>query len=202
VNGYYAPIIPPENVNARASVNRFAQPPKNAPQDVLARFQHQVTASRERVRPYGLGDNAVNYHRWMERYEVDREAVNLIAGNPYYGYKKYLVEAAPTRYKSLGWVAKELLVCGAGKSTLVNYAGWPRSVPNMERVRAITSNYPRQKGEVAEMDQGDVNIVHDIMRRLIVNYNAQAMEAIWRGERRGGTRINSHCEETTPYNQI
>jgi hypothetical protein len=77
-----------------------------------------------------------------------RIAVDLIDGNPYYGFRKNLGEAASTRYKSLGWVSKELLVKGAGKGTLANYAGWPRIVLNMERVRHIIANYLCRRSEL------------------------------------------------------
>jgi hypothetical protein len=104
----------------------------------------------------------------------------LIGGNPYYGFKKNIGEAASTRYKYLGWVAKELLIRGAGKGTLSSYQGWPRTVPNHDRVRQMIDDYLRRLGEEDEFADGDVNASHAMLTAVIPNYNPAVNEAIWR----------------------
>jgi hypothetical protein len=78
-----------------------------------------------------------------------------------------LGEAASTRYKSLGWVSKELLVKGSGKSTLANYAGWLRTVPYLRR------------SEAAAIGEGDLTVCHAVMTRLIRDYNRAAYQNVW-----------------------
>jgi hypothetical protein len=107
-------------------------------------------------------------------------AARLIDGNPYYGFKKNVGEAASTRYKYLGWVAKELLVRGAGKGTLSNYQGWPRTVPNHDRVRQVIDDYLRHRGKEAAFEDTDIQVSHAMLNAVVPNYDAAAIEAIWR----------------------
>jgi hypothetical protein len=96
----------------------------------------------------------------LERYCI---AVNLIGNNPYFRYKKDIGEAVSTRYKNLGWVAKELLIRGAGKSSLVGYVGWPRTVPNHDRVKRIIDTFLRHLGETDVVAQADMDAAHSIL---------------------------------------
>jgi hypothetical protein len=91
-------------------------------------------------------------------------AVQLIQWNEYFGLKKNLGEASSTRYKYLGWVSKELLICGAGKG----YQGWPRTVPNHDCVSRIIQDYLRDKGETEEIDEADVAVCVNLFQRLVV----------------------------------
>jgi hypothetical protein len=111
--------------------------------------------------------------------EKFRIAVNLIDGNPYYGFKKNIGEAASTRYKSLGWVSKELLIRGAGKGTLAKYAGWPRTIPNIERVRHSIDNYLHRRLEAAAIEEGDLTVCHAVMSKIIRDYNPAAYQVVW-----------------------
>jgi hypothetical protein len=109
----------------------------------------------------------------------------LIQENEYYGFREDLGEAASTRYKSLGWVAKELLIQGAGKGTLAQYQGWPRTVPNHDRVRQLVTDYLRRKGDRAEADAADYATAYTMLDAVIENYDRRHQQEIWsrtRGE--------------------
>jgi hypothetical protein len=109
-------------------------------------------------------------------------ASEMIGNNPYYGFKKNLGEAASTRYRSLGWVAKELMIRGAGRASLTGYAGWPRAIPSMERVRQIIDSYLHRRAEAAIVEEAHIAMANDLLDACIENNDRDAMAAIWRNE--------------------
>lgn len=56
-------------------------------------------------------------------------AVQLVGDNTYYGYRRDLGPVSSTHYKTLGYIAYQLLLRGNGMQTLTGYKGWPRNVP-------------------------------------------------------------------------
>uniref|UniRef100_A0AAT9JPY5 Nucleocapsid protein n=1 Tax=Nasutitermes takasagoensis chuvirus 1 TaxID=3133479 RepID=A0AAT9JPY5_9VIRU len=109
-------------------------------------------------------------------------AANLIDGNPYYGFRKNIGEAASTRYKNLGWVAKELLIKGAGKGTLANYQGWPRNVPHQERLARIIREYLQGKAEVGAVADADLAVANDLLASVVPNFVRGVYDDVWRPE--------------------
>lgn len=51
-------------------------------------------------------------------------ALTRVAGNPYYGYNQDLQEVRSTLYKSIGYIAKELMVKVDGDNNINAYQGW------------------------------------------------------------------------------
>ena len=107
-------------------------------------------------------------------------AARLIDHNPYYGFRKNIGEAASTRYKNLGWVGKELLIQGAGKGTLRNYQGWPRNVPNQERLSRIIREYLQDKAEAGIVGDGDIAISNQALTSSIPNFIEGTYDGVWR----------------------
>lgn len=57
-----------------------------------------------------------------------RVALNTVGNNVYYGFRRDLGVVKSTNFKSLGYIAKELLVRADGRVTLNRYMGWARSI--------------------------------------------------------------------------
>lgn len=83
-------------------------------------------------------------------------AAQAIANNEYYGYRKDLGPVVSTRYRNVGYIAKELIVKVAGEYQLNLYQGWARKpafqvtidqeIINFENTLAqtILANVPQQ----------------------------------------------------------
>nr|QPL15389.1 nucleoprotein [Neuropteran chu-related virus OKIAV150] len=69
------------------------------------------------------------------------QAVGFVNGNQYFGFRRDLGPARSTLFKSLGYVAKELLVKIGGMNSLNSYLGWPRNVPEKGLVDQIIATY-------------------------------------------------------------
>lgn len=72
-------------------------------------------------------------------------AMAAVGNNKYYGYRHNLGPVRSTLYKSIGYVAKEILVKVGGEQSLNNYAGWPRGVQFQAAVDGIIANYERYR---------------------------------------------------------
>lgn len=71
-------------------------------------------------------------------------ALNAVGNNVYYGFRKDLGVVKSTNFKSLGYVAKELLVRADGRVTLNRYMGWARSIKFKQAVDEMIVNYVGQ----------------------------------------------------------
>lgn len=76
-------------------------------------------------------------------------AVEAVGNNPFYGYRKNLGVVRSTKYKSIAYVAKQLLIIVGGQSSLRFYQGWATRVPDKEAVDIMITQYERDHGEVA-----------------------------------------------------
>lgn len=65
----------------------------------------------------------------------------LIGNNEYYGFKRDMGAARLTLYKSLGYVARELLVRINGERTLMRYAGLAGNIKNKNALDLLISQY-------------------------------------------------------------
>jgi len=62
---------------------------------------------------------------------VVAQAIKRIKENPFVGYSRNLEDISSTKYKSIGYIAKELLIKGNLPDTrsLSSYRGWPSTIP-------------------------------------------------------------------------
>lgn len=67
-------------------------------------------------------------------WENYRIALTTVGNNVYYGFRKELGMVKSTNFKSLGYIAKELLVRGDGRITLNRYMGWARSIKFKQQI--------------------------------------------------------------------
>lgn len=102
-------------------------------------------------------------------------ACAAINHNEYYGFKKDLGVAVSTRYKNLGWVAKELLVRGMGKTSLTDYMGWPSRVPHQATVMDIIRRYLDHKGEEGTVAEADIVLAARICAYADPQFNRAQM---------------------------
>jgi hypothetical protein len=118
-------------------------------------------------------------------------AAGLIDHNPYYGFKKDIGAAASTRYKNLGWVAKELMIRGAGKGTLAAYQGWPRNVPNQKRLARIIREYLNGKAEFSILADADMIAANNLLESVVPNFIRGQYDEVWRPEEDEDNRNNN-----------
>nr|QQP18725.1 putative nucleoprotein [Soybean thrips chu-like virus 2] len=69
------------------------------------------------------------------------EAVVAVGGNGYYGFNPDLGPAKSTRFKSLAWLCKEILIRYAGKETLARYQGWTRRPQHQDALRELIEEF-------------------------------------------------------------
>lgn len=75
-------------------------------------------------------------------------ARTVIGNNLYYGFRRDMGQARSTLYKSLGYVAKELLVKINGERTLLRYAGLRGNIKNKNALDRLIGNFVEQYVEV------------------------------------------------------
>ncbi|UOW66030.1 nucleoprotein [odonatan chu-related virus 136] len=81
-------------------------------------------------------------------------AWSLIRSNIYYGFKRDLKEASSQSFKSLAYVAKELLIQVGGQNGLRSYRGWTRTPAVKAQLDDIITQYIAGLGvEDAELDE-------------------------------------------------
>lgn len=72
------------------------------------------------------------------------DALKVVGDNLYYGFRKNLGVATATHYKSLGYVAKELLIRVNGENNLKGYQGWTKRVALQTQIDDLIQNYARK----------------------------------------------------------
>ncbi|KAG5870157.1 hypothetical protein JTB14_032449 [Gonioctena quinquepunctata] len=82
-------------------------------------------------------------------------AVQTVGGNQYYGFRKDLGDAKSTHFKSLAWVAKELLIKAGGKTSLSRYSGWVGLIAHQNAITDKIDAYVR--GLAASITEEMVN---------------------------------------------
>ncbi|KAG0720648.1 hypothetical protein GWK47_048102 [Chionoecetes opilio] len=70
-------------------------------------------------------------------------AIAAVGDNRFYGYKKDLGAVRSTQYKSLGYIAKELMVKVSGEASLNRHAGFTRSTAFKATIDKMVVNYLR-----------------------------------------------------------
>ncbi|KAG5871292.1 hypothetical protein JTB14_030414 [Gonioctena quinquepunctata] len=82
-------------------------------------------------------------------------AVRTVGGNQYYGFRKELGDAKSTNFKSLAWVAKELLIKAGGKTSLSRYSGWVGLIAHQNAITDRIDAYVRGKAEAITPEMVD-----------------------------------------------
>lgn len=82
-------------------------------------------------------------------------AVTEVNGNEWYGFNKDLGIVRSTKYKSLGWIAKELLYRVGGDNFIRSYGGWPSRIPHQGRVDVLISAYETRRSQAPTDDEID-----------------------------------------------
>lgn len=77
-------------------------------------------------------------------YEAAR---TLIRDNLYFGFRRDMGAARSTLYKSIGYVARELLVRINGERTLLRYAGLGGNIKNKNALDRLILNYVEQRSD-------------------------------------------------------
>lgn len=68
-------------------------------------------------------------------------AIAAVGGNLFYGFRRDLGPARSTQFKSLAWVAKELLVKADAKISLNRYMGWAARVAHQDEIVELIDAY-------------------------------------------------------------
>lgn len=89
-----------------------------------------------------------------------RIAVAKVGTNAYYGFSKDLMEVRSTKYKSLAWIAKELLAKIGGDRRIGAYKGWPSRIAHQPTVDGLIADYEARRGAAA-INQHDPRLVAD-----------------------------------------
>lgn len=87
-------------------------------------------------------------------------ATEAVGSNLYYGFAQDLGVAKASGYKSIGWVAKELLVHLEGDRALNNYQGWARGPANSGIIKKIVDDYLKDNADKAVLEQDEVGKAH------------------------------------------
>lgn len=75
-------------------------------------------------------------------------ATKAVKDNPYYGFRHDLASVRSTKYKSIAWVAKELLMEYNGeRGTLKNYAGWIKHPISETELQKLIDDYGKFRSE-------------------------------------------------------
>lgn len=68
-------------------------------------------------------------------------ATQVIGDNAWYGFSKNLGQVAATKYRILGYIAKELFVKVGGDQPLSRYQGWTNSIPHRAAIDRMIAAY-------------------------------------------------------------
>lgn len=74
-------------------------------------------------------------------------AFQRVAGNPYYGYNQDLQEVRSTLYKSLGYIAKELMMRVDGDNNINSYQGWTNQIRMKAHFDLAIAEYERWEAQ-------------------------------------------------------
>lgn len=83
-------------------------------------------------------------------------ALTAVNGNRYYGFKQDLGVVKSTNFKSLTWVAKELLIKIKGEGGLKQYQGWTRQPEHKGILQALIDDYVTQHETTLNMAEVSV----------------------------------------------
>lgn len=95
-------------------------------------------------------------------WENYRVALTTVGNNVYYGFRKELGIVKSTNFKSLGYIAKELLVRGDGRVSLNRYMGWARSIKFRQQIDQMILDFinriAAQEVDIEDRQAPDVDL--------------------------------------------
>jgi len=95
-------------------------------------------------------------------------ARNIVGNNLYYGFKRDMGAARSTLYKSIGYVAWELLVKINGERTLLRYAGLTGNIKNKQALDRLIEQYiNRYIAEDIEETEEERAVLHVMFNSLL-----------------------------------
>lgn len=98
------------------------------------------------------------------------KALQAVRGNPFYGYKKSLGEAASANYKGIAWIARQLLMRSGGNDTLEGCKGFAETIPNQSSIEKMIRAELSKQAEAYE--QGlSLSPDWDQVRELVDEYS-------------------------------
>lgn len=97
-------------------------------------------------------------HQYPSDWINFEQALDAVKNNPWYGYRKDIGFAKASGLKNLAWVAKELLIQGAGDDALRRYKGWIRRPPQSEKMTYLIRKFLGSPVDI-DADQEWQNII-------------------------------------------
>lgn len=85
------------------------------------------------------------------------QAVEAVGGNVYYGFRRDLGPAKSTLFKSLAFIAKELLIRVGGYGSLRAYMGWTNRIPEQARVDMMIADYEEHRSRPKTEEEIDAH---------------------------------------------
>ncbi|UOW66033.1 nucleoprotein [odonatan chu-related virus 137] len=116
-------------------------------------------------------------------------AWSMIRGNQYYGFKRDLKEASSQSFKSLAYVAKELLIQVGGQNGLRAYRGWTRTPAVKVQLDGLIVDY------IGQLTGADAVLSDEIRAQLavIAGSTSATPDNEW-------DRLNQHNQRAEPGN--
>lgn len=94
-------------------------------------------------------------------------ALRIVGDNAYYGFKNDFANVRTTLYKSIAFVAKDLLIKGNGESALKQYKGFIRNIPQVKTVVEIIRVYLENRNNAvnndAELEEDEAGVVNGLL---------------------------------------
>lgn len=85
------------------------------------------------------------------------EAMQVVGRNPYFGFNHNMGAARSTRYKSLAYVAKEILIKAGGEGSLRGYQGFTNNPRNKRALDQLINDYVNARANRAMEEAYDAN---------------------------------------------
>lgn len=120
-------------------------------QTALAGLTSYVTITEARRKCPGFNWRAA-YSLLSGEFDAYVAATGLINNNRYYGYKRDLGVASASHYRSLAWLAKELLIKVEGEAALARYAGWVKTPRHKDALMELITAYVPRDGAVRALN--------------------------------------------------
>jgi hypothetical protein len=101
------------------------------------------------------------------------QAIVTVNGNPYYGFNTDIGNARSTKFSSLGYVSKELLIALNGETSLRGYKGWIKQPKNSAIIKSMIDEYI--KGYVDRIEEEDApDVDKEIFEQIVTRLEDQA----------------------------
>ncbi|UAJ23572.1 nucleoprotein [Amblyomma dissimile mivirus] len=99
--------------------------------------------------------------------EAVRQAMLAVGTNKYYGFQADLGPVRSTLYKSIGWVAKEMLIRHGGPTynNIGGYAGWAGAVASQDELARMVNTYAPVAEDLAQIAGDRVRAVRELLDR-------------------------------------